>query len=141
MELLWKKASSFLDLFLKLLLEVAGGNRRGFKVRRLAEKSVVIQCLSCIRIFVTSWTVDHQAPLSFTISRSLLRFMSSKSVMLSNHLILCCPLLLLPLTFPSIRVFSSESALHFVRPQCWSLSSASGTYAWPLKSFHHQCPT
>ena len=58
------------------------------------------------------WTPAPQASLSFTISQSLLKFMSIESVMLSNHLILCCPLLLLPSNFPSIRVFDTESALH-----------------------------
>ena len=91
MELLWKKTSSFLDLSLKLLLEATGGNRRGFKVRRLAEKSVVFQGLSYVRLFVTQWTVAHQAPLSSTISRSLLKLMSIELVMLSNYLIPLLP--------------------------------------------------
>ena len=64
----------------------------------------------CIRLFATPWTAAHQAPLSFTISRSLLKFTFVASVMLSNNLILCHPLLLLPSIFPSIRVFSNESA-------------------------------
>ena len=59
----------------------------------------------------TPWTAAHQASLSFTISQSLLRFMSSESVMPSNHLILCCPLLFLPSIFPSTRAFSSKLAL------------------------------
>ena len=63
-----------------------------------------------------------QAPLPFTISQSLLKFMSIESGMLSNHLILCCPLPLLPSTFPSIRVFSNESALHIRWPEYWSFS-------------------
>ena len=66
----------------------------------------------------TPWTAARQASLSFTISQSLLKLMSIQSVMPSNHLILCRPLLLLPSIFPSIRVFSNESAL----PKCWSLS-------------------
>ena len=70
-----------------------------------------VQSLSCVWFFATPWTATRQAFLSFTISQSLLRFMSIVSVMLSNHLILCHPLLLLPSIFPSIRVFSSESAL------------------------------
>ena len=64
-----------------------------------------------VRLLVTSWTAAHQASLSFTISWSLLKLMSIESVMTSNHLMLCCPLLLLPSIFPSIRVFSNESAL------------------------------
>ena len=63
-----------------------------------------------------------QASLSFTISWSLLKFMFTESVMLSNHLILCCPLFFLPLIFPSIRVFSNESALCIRWPKCWSFS-------------------
>ena len=67
--------------------------------------------LSCVQLFVTSWTVACQAPLSSTLSQSLLKFMSTELVMLSNHLILCYPLLLLPSIFPCIRVFSNKSAL------------------------------
>ena len=69
----------------------------------------VVQSLSHVWLFATPWTAAHQAPLSFTISWTLLKFMSIKSVMLSNHLILCHPLLLLLSVFPSIRVFSNES--------------------------------
>ena len=71
----------------------------------------VVQLLSRVQLFVTAWTAAHQASLSFTISWSLLKLRSIESVMPSNHLILCCPLLLLPSIFPSIRVFSDESAL------------------------------
>ena len=71
---------------------------------------VVVQLLSCVQLFATLWTVTHQAPL-FTIFQSLLKFMSTESIMLSNSLILCCPLLLLLSIFPSIKVFSNESAL------------------------------
>ena len=77
---------------------------------------------SCIQLFATPWTVACQAPLSHTISWSLLTFMSIESVILSNHLILHCPLLLLPSIFPSIRVFSNESALHISWPKDWSFS-------------------
>ena len=66
------------------------------------------------------WTAAHQASLLFTISRSLLKLMSIASVMSSNHLILCYPLLFLPSIFPSIRVFSNESALHIMWPKYWS---------------------
>ena len=75
-----------------------------------------------VRLFVTPWTAAHQASLSITNSRSLLKLMSIKLVMPSNHLILCCPLLLLPSIFPSIRVFSNESALHIRWPKYWSFS-------------------
>ena len=72
-----------------------------------------VQSLSHVQLFVTPWTTAHQASLSFTISQSLPRFISIESVMLSNYLILRCPLLLLPSIFPSIRVFSRESVLEF----------------------------
>ena len=86
---------------------------------------VVVQSLSRVWPFVTPCTVACQASLFFTIPQSLLRLMSTELVMLSNHLILCRPLLLLPSIFPSIRVFSNESALHFRWPKYWSFSSAS----------------
>ena len=67
-----------------------------------------------------AWTAAHQAPLSSTISRSLLKVMSIEMVTVSNHLILCHPLLLSPSILPNIRVFSNESALHMRWPKCWS---------------------
>ena len=90
---------------------------------------VVVQSLSRVRLFVIPWTAACQAFLSFTISCSLLKFMSIESVVPSNHLILCCPLLL-PSIFPII--FSSESARHIRWPKCWSFSfsiSPSSEYA------------
>ena len=83
---------------------------------------VVVQLLSHVRLFAAPWTAAHQAFLSFTISLSLLRFMFIESVMLCNHLILCHPLLLLPSIFPSIRVFSNESALCLRWPKYWNFS-------------------
>ena len=83
---------------------------------------VVVQSLSCVRLFETLWTAAHQASLSINISQSLLKYMSLKSVMSSNHLILCCPLILLPSIFPNIRTFSSESVLHIRWPKYWSFS-------------------
>ena len=83
---------------------------------------VVAQSLSHIRLFVTPWTAAHQASLSFTNTQSSLKLMSIESVMPSNHLVLCHPLLLLPSTFPSIRVFSNESLLHIKWPKYWSFS-------------------
>ena len=71
---------------------------------------------------MTPWTAAHQASLSITNSRNLLKLMSIESVMPPSHLILCCPLLLLPSIFPSIRVFSNESALHIRWPKYWSFS-------------------
>ena len=70
-----------------------------------------VQSLSRVWLFATSWTATHQDSLSNTNSRSLLKLMSIESVMPSNHIILCCPLLLPPWIFPSIRVFSNESVL------------------------------
>ena len=82
--------------------------------------AVLFQSLSRVQLFVTPWTAAHQASLSFTISQSLLKLMSIELMMLSKHLILCRPLLLLPSIFPSIRVFSNESALHIRWPKYWN---------------------
>ena len=82
----------------------------------------VVQSLSHVRLFETPWTVSCHVPLSFSISRSLLKFLSIESVMPSNHLTPCCPLVLLPLIFPSIRVFSSELALCIRWPEYWNFS-------------------
>ena len=71
---------------------------------------------------MTPWTAEHQAFLSIINFQSLLKLMSIESVMPSNHLILCCPLLLLPLTFPCIKVFSNESVLRIRWPKYWSFS-------------------
>ena len=84
--------------------------------------TAVVQLLNHVQLFATPWTAAPQAPLSFTVSRTLLRFMSIESVMPSNRLILCGPLLLLPSIFPSIRVFSSEFALCIRWPKYWSFS-------------------
>ena len=83
---------------------------------------VSVQLLSCVWLFATPWTAACQASLSFTISWSLLKLMSLESVMSSNHLTLCYPLLLLPSIFPSIRVFSNESVLCIRWPKYWSFS-------------------
>ena len=94
----------------------------------MAEHSVVVQLLSsvqllsCVWLFVTPWTAARQASLSITNSQSSLKFMSIESVMPSNHLILCHPLLLLSSIFPSIKVFSNESVLHIRWPKYWSFS-------------------
>ena len=81
-----------------------------------------VQSLSRVRLFATPWTTAHQASLSITNSQSLPKPMSIESVMPSNHLILCCPLLLLPSIFPNIRVFSNESTLRMRWPKYWSFS-------------------
>ena len=89
---------------------------------RTVTKVSSVQLLSCVRLFVTPWTRAHQASLSITNSRSLLKLISIESVMPSNHLILCRPLLLLPSIFPSIRVFFNESVLRIRWPKYWSFS-------------------
>ena len=81
-----------------------------------------VESLSRVWLFATPWTAARQASLSITNSRSLPRLMSIESVIPSNHLILCCPFLLLPSIFPSIRVFSNESALRIKWPKYWSFS-------------------
>ena len=101
-------------------------SRRGFQTHRRGEvwssKFSSVQSLSCVQLFATPWTAVCQASLSITNSQSLLKLMCIELVMPSNHLILCRPLLLPPSIFPSIRVFSSESALHIRRPKHWSFS-------------------
>ena len=81
-----------------------------------------VQSLSRVRLFATPLTAAHRASLSITDFQSLLKLMSIEPMMPSNHLILCCPLLLLPSVFPSIRVFSNESVLHIRWPKHWSFS-------------------
>ena len=115
----------------------------------------VVQWLSFVQSFVTPWTAAHQASLSFTLSQSLFKLKSIDSVMLSNHLILCHPLFLLPPILPSIRVFSKLSVICIRWPNNWILSfsiSPSNEYSglisfrmdwldlfevqWSLKSLH-----
>ena len=91
----------------------------------LCQKSVdyvSVQSLSCVRLFAIPWTAARQASLSITNSWSFLELIFIESVMISNHLILCHPLLILPLIFPSIRVFSNESALRIRWPKYWTFS-------------------
>ena len=80
----------------------------------------LVQLLSCVELFAIPWTAAQQASLSITNSWSLLKLKSIKSVMPSNHLILCHPLLLLPSIFPNIRVFSNRSVLHITWPKYWN---------------------
>ena len=87
-----------------------------------SEAFVVVQLLSCVLLSATPRTAARQASLSSTISQSLLRFVSIESGVLSNHLILCCHLLLLPSIFPSIRVFCNELTLHIRWTKYWSFS-------------------
>ena len=97
---------------------------KSFKVK---DANKVVQLLSHVWLFATPWTAPHQASLSFTISWSLLKLMSIESVLLSRYLILCYPLILLPSIFPSIRVFSNESALHIRPPKYWNFSFSIGS--------------
>ena len=97
---------------------------------------VIVQSLSHVQLFATPWIAALQASLFFIIFQSLLKLMSSKSVMSSNHLMLCHSLLLLPSKFPSIRVFSNnELALHIRWPQYWSFSISSSNEYSGLISF------
>ena len=95
---------------------------------RTVRVSIVIVVVAQSCWTVTPWTAAHQASLSFTVSQSLLKLMCIESVMPPNHLILCRPLLPPPSIFPSIRVFSSESALHIRWPNYWSLSFSISPY-------------
>ena len=92
----------------------------------------LVQLLSCVSVFVTLRTAAHQASLSITDSWSMLKLISIESVMLSNHLILCRPLILLPSIFPSMKIFSNESVLCIRWPKYWSFSfsiSSSNEYS------------
>ena len=94
-----------------------------------------VQSLSHVWLFVTPWTTACQTSMSITSSQSLLKLVSIKLVMPSNHLILCCPLLLLSSIFPSIRVFSNESVLHISWPKYWSFSIRPSSEYSGLMSF------
>ena len=107
----------------------------------LSKTVIAVQSLSCVQLFATPWTSPCQVPLSSTISWSLLKFMSIESMMLLNHLILCCPHLLLPSVFLRIRVFPNESALCIRWPKYCSLTfsiSPSNEYSG-LISFSTDC--
>ena len=93
-------------------------------------KQSSIQSLSCVQLFVNSWTAIHQVSLSITNSWSLLKLMSIKSVMPSNHLIFCRPLLLPPSLFPSIRVFSNESVLCIRLAEVLELQIQHQSFQW-----------
>ena len=96
---------------------------------------IAVQLLSRVQFFATPWATACQAPLSSTVSQSLLKFMSTEPVLLSNHLILCHPVLLLPSIFPSIRVFSNESALDIQWPKYSSFSISPSSEYSELISF------
>ena len=98
---------------------MVGGN---IEIRNDVFQFISVQSLSHVRTFAPTWTAAHQASLSITNSQSLLKLMSIESVMPSNHLILCCPLLLPLSIFPKIRVISNKSALRIRGPKYWSFS-------------------
>ena len=103
----------------------------------MANQFTSVQSLSCVLLFATLWTRARQVSLSITNSQSLSKLMSIELVMPSNHLILCCPLLTLPSIFPSIRIFSNESAFYIRWPKYWSFNfniSPSNEH-WGLISF------
>ena len=91
-------------------------------VIRLGVIVIIVQLISCVRFFVTPWTVAHQASLSFTTSQSLLKLMSIESMMPSNHFVLCCPLLILPSILLRTRVFSDELTFHLGSHKYWGFS-------------------
>ena len=93
-----------------------------FYMLHMGGLSMLLSIRSVVSNSVTPWTAAHQATLFITISQSLVKLMTMESMMPSNHLILCGPLLLLPSIFPSIRVFSNESALHIRWPKYWRFS-------------------
>ena len=97
-------------------------NYKNILLRNLKACSVQFSSLSHVRLFATPWTAAHQASLSITKSWSLFKLMSIESMMPSNHLILCSPLLLPPSIFPSIRVFSKQSVFRIRWPKYWSVS-------------------
>ena len=96
---------------------------------------VLVQLLNHVQLFVTPWTTAHQASLSITNSQRLLKLMFILSVMASNHLTLCCSLLLPPSIFPSVRIFSSESVLSIRWPKYWSFSISPSNECSELISF------
>ena len=91
---------------------------------------LLLSCFSHVQLFTTPWIAARQTSLSITNSQSLLKLMSIKSVMPSKHLVLCCPLLLLPSIFSSIRIFFNESVLHIRWPKYWSFSFNIKSFQW-----------
>ena len=121
--MVWERGCVYCRLFYTLEFEFCYFITLHKTENRLAKPPFSsVQSLSSVRLFATSWTAARQASLSITNPRSLPKLMSIESVMLSNHLILCHPFLLLPSIFPSIRVFSNESALHIRWPKYWSFT-------------------
>ena len=114
--------------------------RKGMQKQRKSNQETVVQSLSCVWLFATPCTAARQARLFSTVPQSLLKLMSIELVILSNHLISCHPLLLLPSIFPSIGVFSNESAVRIRWPKYWSFSISpsseySGLISFRIDSF------
>ena len=107
-----------------------GNNNNNINNNKHSVQFSSVQSLSCVRLFATPWTAACQASMSITNSQSPPKPTSIASVMPSNHLILCRPLLLPPSIFPSIRVFSNELALHIRWPKYWSFSFSISTFQW-----------
>ena len=122
-----------------LNLAIVNGQKEKWSDQNLYQIFVVLQLLSHIQLFATPQIAALQSSLPFTISGSLLKFMSIESVMPSNHVILCCPLHLLPLIFSSISVFSIESAFHIRWPKYWSFSISPSNEHSGLISFRIDC--
>ena len=110
------------DFSLKWVPFTCCSKQMKFGEKQIDESHFVVESLSCVRLFVTSWTAARQASLSLTISWSLLKLMSIELVMPSYHLVPCRSLLLLASVFLSIRVFSNELALHIRWPKYWSFN-------------------
>ena len=122
---------------MRLCASNAGGT--GKEMHQLFQS---VKSLRCVRLFATPWTAARQASLSITNSQSLLKLMFIESVMLSNHLILCHPLFLLPSIFPSIRVFCNESVLRTRWPKYWNFNfniSPSNEYSGPTLYLIENC--
>ena len=134
----WSGNSFFLKSGLCILENIIPSAQNSLHWRSASSSSV--QLLSHVRLFVTPWTESWQVSLSITNSQRLLKLMSIESVMPSNHLILCHPLLFLPSIFPSIRVFSKESAFCIWWPKYWNFSISpsneySGLISFTVDSF------
>ena len=134
---MWK--SPFMKNYMEIEAELSGlspdqTNPSTPSQHNVSSHCCCVQSLSPVRLFATPWTTARQASLSFTVSWSLLKFISIESIMLSSQPILYCPLLLSPSIFPNISVFSSESAFLIKWPKYWSLISASvlpmNTHDW-----------
>ena len=144
-EVQWKKRNSCTSVHSEIVTNLSetmcasSGPTRRIHLRRGMVQFSSVQSLSRVWLFATPWTTACQASLSITNSRSLLKLMSVESVMPSNHLILCHPLLLLPSIFPNIRVFPNESVLCIKWSNYWCFSSLYQVAKILAFQFQHQC--